>query len=397
MKKKILPLLFLFSTAAFAQTSNVGINTTNPFATLDVNGKPTDTSHFDGIIAPRIKGDELRAKTYTNNQTGALVFVTAADPSPSGQTQNVTTTGYFYFDGTKWVAITSGVSNFSNIYTADGTLAGNRTVTQGANTLAFTSTATNGFSVDGTTFSVDAANNRIGIGLSNPLFPTQILTSNFGLAVDRYSTNTGSQSLIALRKNLSNDPTTVVPLTSGSAIGSLSFSGANSGTIGSFGPYVPPGNATRIAARAEENFSSGSAASSISLYSTPSGTVNAVERLTVASNGNIGISTNAPSSTLQVNGSFAANIRTSVTGTLLDTDYTVLATGDVTLPTPSSSNKGRIYHIVDDNNSSNITVFGDFRKNGGSVTTYGLDAGGGNNGSITVQSDGTNWVIISKF
>ena len=49
-----------------------------------------------------------------------------------------------------------------------GALVRNTTVTQAANTLAFTSTATNGFSVDGTTFSVDAANDRVGIGTAGP-------------------------------------------------------------------------------------------------------------------------------------------------------------------------------------------------------------------------------------
>ncbi|MFP3541146.1 hypothetical protein, partial [Pseudomonas sp. SIMBA_044] len=52
----------------------------------------------------------------------------------------------------------------TNIYNADGTLTGNRVVIQGDKTLTFNSTATNGFSVDGNTFSVDAANGRVGIG-----------------------------------------------------------------------------------------------------------------------------------------------------------------------------------------------------------------------------------------
>ncbi len=55
-----------------------------------------------------------------------------------------------------------------NIYNTDGSLSGNRVVTQNANTLAFTTTATNGFSVDGTTLSVDGANHRIGLGTSSP-------------------------------------------------------------------------------------------------------------------------------------------------------------------------------------------------------------------------------------
>lgn len=59
-------------------------------------------------------------------------------------------------------------SGTGGIYKGSGSLSGNTIVTQGSSTLAFTSTATNAFSVDGTTLSVDAANNRIGIGTAAP-------------------------------------------------------------------------------------------------------------------------------------------------------------------------------------------------------------------------------------
>ena len=49
-----------------------------------------------------------------------------------------------------------------------GSLSENTTVTQAAYTLDFATTATGGFSVDGTTFSVDGSNNRIGVGTSTP-------------------------------------------------------------------------------------------------------------------------------------------------------------------------------------------------------------------------------------
>jgi hypothetical protein len=99
------------------------------------------------------------------------------------------------------------------IYKGSGSLSGNTTVTQGANTLAFTSTATNGFSVDGSTFSVDAINNKVGIGTTapnatldvrtNPTSTTDPGTGMFGLGTTtatastagagalRYSTNSG--------------------------------------------------------------------------------------------------------------------------------------------------------------------------------------------------------------
>lgn len=80
----------------------VGINTPNPQATLDVTGNPTITTSLDGIIAPRLTGDQLRAKTYTTAQTGAIIYATAPDSAPAGQTINVTSSGYYYFDGTVW-------------------------------------------------------------------------------------------------------------------------------------------------------------------------------------------------------------------------------------------------------------------------------------------------------
>ncbi|WP_228459156.1 hypothetical protein [Chryseobacterium carnipullorum] len=44
----------------------IGINTQTPEATLEVVGKPNDTNHYDGIIPPRITGNQLAAKTYSS-------------------------------------------------------------------------------------------------------------------------------------------------------------------------------------------------------------------------------------------------------------------------------------------------------------------------------------------
>ncbi|WP_029292841.1 hypothetical protein [Chryseobacterium hispalense] len=55
----------------------VGINTQTPEVTFDVVGKPTDVNHYDGIIPPRITGDQLAAKTYLSSKKGAVVYVTS--------------------------------------------------------------------------------------------------------------------------------------------------------------------------------------------------------------------------------------------------------------------------------------------------------------------------------
>lgn len=112
MKKQFILAASLLSTIVYGQ---VGINTASPVATMDIVGKPTVTSSMDGIIAPRIEGAQLRAKAYTSAQTGALVYVTLADTSPAEQTIDVTSVGYYYFNGTKWVSIGSGSGTFAEV------------------------------------------------------------------------------------------------------------------------------------------------------------------------------------------------------------------------------------------------------------------------------------------
>ncbi|WP_288447392.1 hypothetical protein [uncultured Chryseobacterium sp.] len=100
MKNKLLTIALLSSgLTTFAQ---VGINTSQAQATFDVVGSPSNSAKLDGIIAPRLTGVQLKAKNYTTAQTGAVVYVTAAETSPTGQTVDVVSPGYYYFDGTKW-------------------------------------------------------------------------------------------------------------------------------------------------------------------------------------------------------------------------------------------------------------------------------------------------------
>ncbi len=256
MKQLSSAILLLFSLVLHAQ---VGINTTDPKANLDVVGNPTNTSSPDGIIPPRLTRNQLISKStvYNVDQIGALVYVTDTSGTTNTATANVTAAGMYFFDGSVWQRIDSyaetthtvstsantltstvdGVtdttslistvqntssgnnlntsingilgSNVSlissnqmtvsgntltntingvvsnsatvpNLYTANGTLTGNRTVYMNTQTLAFTSSASTGtshFTIDGTTFNVDAVNNRIGIGNSSPVARLDIRTN----------------------------------------------------------------------------------------------------------------------------------------------------------------------------------------------------------------------------
>lgn len=100
MKNKLLTLTLL--SFGLSLTAQVGIGTNDPKTTLDVVGSPLDINKLDGVIAPRLTGIQLKAKNYTTAQTGAIVYVTVAESSPTGQTVDVVTPGYYFFNGTKW-------------------------------------------------------------------------------------------------------------------------------------------------------------------------------------------------------------------------------------------------------------------------------------------------------
>lgn len=126
-------IAFFSSCMAFSQSGNVGINTENPVATLHVEGSPTTTTKVDGIIAPRLTGDELKAKdaVYTAAQTGTLVYVTAAVGTSTAKTGNVTAPGYYYFDGSIWQLVPNGnIEPWYNVATTKAATANNQDIYQ---------------------------------------------------------------------------------------------------------------------------------------------------------------------------------------------------------------------------------------------------------------------------
>ncbi|WP_131401685.1 hypothetical protein [Chryseobacterium sp. JM1] len=169
MQKIILPIIMIFCAYSAEMYGQTGINTANPVATLDVVAKaPTGTSKTaEGLLVPRV--DRERAQNMTGVATSTLIYINSISTgTQTGTTVNVDAAGYYYYNGTAWSKLNSATAGSVNLYNTDGTVTGNRTVTQDDKTLAFTGTAVNAFSVDGTTLSIDAANNRVGIGINAP-------------------------------------------------------------------------------------------------------------------------------------------------------------------------------------------------------------------------------------
>ncbi|BFO67777.1 hypothetical protein [Chryseobacterium sp. KCF3-3] len=135
MKKQFLPILGLFFySTAFGQ---VGVNNTSPQATMDVTAKTTDGSKPEGMIAPRLSGDQIKSgdAQYTTAQQGALIYATSAVTVASVKTANITAEGYYYFDGNVWQKVGAGGGGSD---TDDWKRLGNAGTTAGTNFIGTT-------------------------------------------------------------------------------------------------------------------------------------------------------------------------------------------------------------------------------------------------------------------
>ncbi|MEH1006675.1 hypothetical protein VDP25_02950 [Winogradskyella sp. ECml5-4] len=114
---------------------NVGIGISDPTAKLDVNGTARIRTVNNGDATDNI---------LTRDSSGNIRKRTAAE------------------------IVAAGGGNEDNIYYTNGTLTSNRIVNLNTNTIDFSGSANDAFQVDGSTFTIDADTNRIGIGMSDP-------------------------------------------------------------------------------------------------------------------------------------------------------------------------------------------------------------------------------------
>lgn len=108
--KKILSILLPLTIGTASLYAQIGINTDAPQATLDITAKTTDGSKPEGVLTPRLTGNQIQAADaqYTTLQRGMLIYATTATNAPTGKTVNITAEGYYYFDGTVWQKIGTG-------------------------------------------------------------------------------------------------------------------------------------------------------------------------------------------------------------------------------------------------------------------------------------------------
>ncbi|MDC1188890.1 hypothetical protein N8089_03765 [Flavobacteriales bacterium] len=123
---------------------------------------------------------------------------------------------------------------------------------------------------------------------------------------------------------------------------------------------------------------------------------NGTDRVTIQNDGDVGIGTTSPASTLDIQGSLGLGLTSITTSTTLNnTHNVVLCNSELTLTLPSAaSNTGRIYYIKNNNSAGhNITIDGVSSETIEGSTTYLLEE---YNQTITIISDGTNWLVIAN-
>lgn len=153
----------LITGATFQSYSqNIAVNDNGAAAASNAILDVDVSTNNKGVLIPRLTTAEITAMGSVT--TGMLVY-------------DETINDFKYFNGSNWVTIGSTYVDGNGIYTGSGALSGNTVISQAANTLGFTSSVVNAFSVDGTTFSIDASNNRVGIGTSSPSAELDVIGS----------------------------------------------------------------------------------------------------------------------------------------------------------------------------------------------------------------------------
>lgn len=104
----------------YSQAGRIGMNTPDPKATLDITAKTDGRAQTEGLMIPRLTGDQIQTMT-AGIQPGTeslMIYATATPVSPTSKVAKITQPGYYFWNGAQWESM--GVN--SNIYTSDGAI-----------------------------------------------------------------------------------------------------------------------------------------------------------------------------------------------------------------------------------------------------------------------------------
>ncbi|MCS4304139.1 tail fiber domain-containing protein [Chryseobacterium sp. BIGb0232] len=104
----------------YSQAGRIGMNTPDPKATLDITAKTDGTSQAEGLMIPRLTGDQIQTMTASiqPGNESLMIYATATPVSPTSKVAKITQPGYYFWNGTQWESMGTN----SNIYTSDGAI-----------------------------------------------------------------------------------------------------------------------------------------------------------------------------------------------------------------------------------------------------------------------------------
>jgi len=248
----------------------------------------------------------------------------------------------------------------------------------GTLTLSSTSDATKGKLLFGTS-AYDEVNNRLGIGLTAPLYPLHVSgTVSGGIVGMIENLSTASGAGISASLSLKNSVTSGQVLKTGTGYTAYkTFSASDMGLYNSGAGNI---SILNDFASGNINFSTGGSSTSY---------------LAISSAGNVSVGNVTATSTLHLQGSFSSSFTATaidLTATIAHNVIAVTATSKtVTLPTAVGIT-GREYTIKLTASGTGTVATTSSQTIDGS-TTYSLSA---QYKYVTVKSDGANWIIIAN-
>jgi hypothetical protein len=352
------------------------------------------------------KGAIGAAKLAINGANGSMSgphmqFTTSADNYPVMQLLNWAHDGSYlffdsYFDGTNFKSATTSGGNFM-IGKASGLFQ-----------IDFANINTQGGTIPAYYYGlVMNSTGKVGIGTSafDATNPEKLLvdagtTSSFNVISGKGTIDNYLQLNIQNKSNTANASSDVVATAAnGNESSNFIDMGINSGAYANTTYPILNGANNAYIYSTGNDFIIGNGTASKNLIFFNGGYATTNERLRIHSSGNVGVATAAPTSTLQVTGSVAKSITVKTASyTATAADHSIICNntgGAITISLPAAGGcTGRIYIIkkvsgillnvtIDPNASETI--------DGGSTRVLTMQ-----NEGVMIQSDGSNWYVISN-
>jgi hypothetical protein len=190
-KKTLLSIIFL--SVINTVYSQIGINTSTPQSTLDINAKnPTGTTtNTDGMLIPRV--DRQRAQNMGTVEVSTIIYVNDyTTGSQTAKAQNIDANGFYYFNGSVWEKINKTLLSYPI----------------GSITQSFKSADYSGwYLLNGRAISTLPAAAQVAaasLGLTTTLFDATDRTLKTKNATENIGDTGGSDSFTILQSNLPN-------------------------------------------------------------------------------------------------------------------------------------------------------------------------------------------------